>query len=355
MAIVAVAILALALVAYHVRRQRTTSSRDKPGASRLTPNPTFLVGRPDHDAAGSGGAVTYAEVEDDHAHPVYTTASAPERPAYSTAAAPDQRVRASQRSATAPGVYAVRGAGGAAGSVPEVYGAIAPGRTPSRLNSATGPGIYSALGRQRSGSLTLTANPSYRYGSQDNQAASSDLVYAAASPQHEGGASGPAHVYAMPLAADQHNYAEVLAANTPEYSQATAAASQTVAPSKGSGSALWMHGVDRPGAEAILRAATAHGDPSTVRYLVRPKGGGYVLSLLDPSIHRSTKPRFIHDFVVARGDGQFSIQGRTGGSIIGVASRVAEAIAKNVGGAGSAPVLHGASNRGAEFDGGTAC
>ena len=111
-----------------------------------------------------------------------------------------------------------------------------------------------------------------------------------------------------------------------------------VALSKGSDTALWMHRVGRGGAEAVLEAAAA-ADPAVLRYLVRPKGAGFVLSICQ--LKTASKPRFFHDFIVAREDGQFTIKGKVGGSVIGVAGQVVETMSKNIGGTGSEPVLRG--------------
>ena len=162
-------------------------------------------------------------------------------------------------------------------------------------------------------------------------------VYAEALPRSGPGAAGATVYYdAAQGAGGTGAPAESDYALIPDQSGGTLP--RQVALSKGSDTALWMHRVGRGGAEAVLEAAAA-ASPAVVRYLVRPKGAGFVLSICQ--LKTASKPRFFHDFIVAREDGQFTIKGKVGGSVIGVAGQVVETMSKNIGGTGSEPVLRG--------------
>ena len=63
-----------------------------------------------------------------------------------------------------------------------------------------------------------------------------------------------------------------------------------------------------------------------VRYLIRPKGGQSVLSILIPA-----QSKFYHDHVHVQPNGQFAVHGCKSNSVVGVAGKVAEALAKSAG------------------------
>jgi len=205
------------------------------------------------------------------------------------------------------------------------YGSLDPQAiyaTPTAGVSSASPGIYDSLGPGQGTDLATTAQPS---PSTFPEIAPDDLYGLA----QLAAVKATRHAAAMPGRAAPAGL-EVATADA----HAPAAA------------ALWMHELDRLEAEAALSAAAVAGDsndPTVVRFLVRPKEGHHVLSILVPG-----EPRFYHDHIVLQPDRLFTVQGKGGASMIGVASKVADTLALSFGATGSEPLLRTVHLCGAE-------
>lgn len=106
--------------------------------------------------------------------------------------------------------------------------------------------------------------------------------------------------------------------------------------------AAWIFQLDRDGAQTTLSQAAA-ADPAALVCLVRSKGDGHVLSMLNP-----VKSRFYHEHVVRLPDGTFKIKACQGPSMKTVAEQVAATVTNSVGAAGFKLV---AADSGSQFEG----
>ena len=111
------------------------------------------------------------------------------------------------------------------------------------------------------------------------------------------------------------------------------------------GPPLFVHEVDRTGAEAALVAAAAD-DPACVRWLVRPKGADAVLSLLVPSKHA-----FFHEHVIALPDGTFvcnAAPGKPEATLLRLCGKITETLRSSFNAVSAEPVLRGIDRGDAE-------
>ena len=229
-----------------------------------------------------------------------------------------------------PGAVYAMPAGGKPAVAVAAYGSLGP---------ATGAGppggnTYDSLDH-RPVTVYMTGNdddPAAQYSV--SQASSEAVVYAAPPGGGKGNAISPTDYYAVPGGGgSQPGAGGVNFHLLPE--QASTAAPLKVTMVDSGANSLFVHQLDRAGAEAMLTAA-AVADTTVVRYLIRPKGGQTVLSILIP-----VQSKFYHDRVVRQPNGQFAVHGCKSSSVVGVAGKVAEALAKSAGASGSEPVLRG--------------